>query len=212
MKNIPLLVGTLVGSVVLVVVLAFFFSTPTAPKVVDSQVLVGQTKNAKGPEDAKVTVVEFSDLQCPACKATQPLVQQLLSKHGNQIRFVYRHFPLSEIHKNALQAAWAAEAAAASGKFWEFHDMMFSTQEEWADLSADRAKEKFVEYAVKLEIDKNEFEKRIDSSEARQRVTDDTSDGTKANVDATPTFFVNGQKTAAPQLLSTVESMLSSTK
>jgi protein-disulfide isomerase len=212
MKNIPLLIGTLVGTVLLVIGLAFFFSGSDTPKVVDQQILVGNSKNIKGPENAKVTVVEFSDLQCPACKASQPLVQQLLSKHGSEIRFVYRHFPLTEIHKNALQAGWAAESAASFGKFWEFHDMLFSAQEEWAELPADQAKQKFIEYAEKLQIDKIEFDKRIDSSASHQQVTDDTSDGTKAGVDATPTFFVNGQKTAAPQLLSTVESMLGSTK
>src|SRR5258708_2856238 len=151
MKNIPLLVGTLVGTLLLVVGLAFFFSGSSTPKVVDSKILVGNTKNVKGPDNAKVTVVEFSDLQCPACKATEPWVQQLFSTDGDKVRFVYRHFPLSEIHKNALLAAWAAEAAAASGKFWQFHDMMFSTQEEWAELPADQAKQKFIEYATKLD-------------------------------------------------------------
>lgn len=212
MKNVPLLIGTLVVTLLLVVGLAFFFSSPSTPKVVDQQILFGTTKNVKGSPDAKVKLVEFSDLQCPACKATEPLVQEVLNKHGSEIYFVYRHFPLSEIHKNALQAAYAAEAAAASGKFWEFHDMMFNTQEDWAELPADKAKQKFIEYAGNLQIDKTEFEKKIDSSEAHQRVTDDMSDGTKAGVDGTPTFYVNGQKTAAPQLLSTVESMLSTTK
>lgn len=212
MKNIPLLIGTLIGTLILVVGLAFFFSTPSTPKIIDSSILIGNTKNVKGDSHAKLTVVEFSDLQCPACKAAEPLVQQMLSKHGGDVFFVYRHFPLSEIHKNALQAAWAAEAAASFGKFWEFHDLMFANQDDWSELPADQAKQKFLEYAAKLEIDKNEFDKRIDSSEGHQRVTDDTSDGTKANVDGTPTFFVNGQKTAAPQLLSTVESMLATSK
>ncbi len=212
MKNIPLLVGTLVGTVLLVVGLAFFFSSPSTPKIIDQKILVGNTKNVKGSPDAKVTVVEFSDLQCPACKTVEPLVQQLLSKHGNEIYFVYRHFPLSEIHKNAMQAAWSAEAAASYNKFWQFHDMAFATQTEWEDLSSEQVKQKFVEYAGKLEIDKNEFQKKIDSSEVRQQVTDDMADGTKAGVDATPTFYVNGQKTAAPQLLSTVESILSTNK
>jgi len=210
MKNIPLLVGTLLVTLLLVVGIAYFFSSPSNSKKVDQQILVGNTKNVRGPDNAKVTVVEFSDFQCPACGATQPLVKQLLDKHGNEIRFVYRHFPLTQLHPNAMPAALAAQAAASFNQFWAFHDLLFANQSEWADLPTDQAQQKFLDYAEKLQIDKTEFSKRIDSSEAHQQITDDISDGTKAGLEATPTFFVNGQETAAPQLLSTVESMLKS--
>jgi protein-disulfide isomerase len=210
MKNIPLLVGTLVVTLLLVVGVAYFFSSPTASKTVDQKILVGNTKNVRGPENAKVTVVEFSDFQCPACGATQPLVKQLLDKHGNEIRFVYRHFPLTQLHPNAMLAALAAQAAASFNQFWAYHDLLFASQSEWSDLPADQAQQKFLDYAEKLQIDKTEFSKRIDSSEAHQQITDDISDGTKAGLEATPTFFVNGNETAAPQLLSTVESLLKS--
>jgi protein-disulfide isomerase len=212
MKNLPLLIATLVGTVLLVVVVAFFASGSSTPKPVDQALLVGQTKNVKGSADAKVTVVEFSDLQCPACKATQPIVDQLLQQDGEKIRFIYRHFPLTEVHKNAQQAALTAQVAASFGKFWEFHDMAFANQKEWADLSANDVKAKFLEYIEKLQIDKTEFQKRIDSQDVAQQITQDVADGTKAGVDATPTFYVNGQKTAAPQLISTVESLLNTTK
>ena len=210
MKNIPLLVGTLVVTLLLVVGVAYFFSSPSVSKKVDQKILVGNTKNVRGSDNAKVTVVEFSDFQCPACGVDQPLVQQLLDKHGNEIRFVYRHFPLTQLHPNAMSAALAAQAAASFNQFWAYHDLLFANQGEWADLPTDQAQQKFLDYASKLQIDKNEFSKRIDSSEAHQQITDDISDGTKAGLEATPTFFVNGQETAAPQLLSTVESMLKS--
>jgi len=212
MKNLPLLIGTLVITVVLVVALSLFFSNSnqTQSKPVDPTLLINKTQDVKGPENAKVTVVEFGDFQCPACGATEPLVRQVLQKYPNQVRFVFRNFPLTEIHQNAQQAALTAQAAGAMGKFWEMHDYLYDHQDEWAELSGDAVKAKFTEYLTKLQIDKTEFGKRIDSQAVHDQVTEDIADGTKAGVDATPTFYVNGQKTAAPQLLATVESLLAS--
>lgn len=213
MKNIPLLLGTIIGTVALIVVVAFVFSKPqagTEAKVVDAAKLVEGATNTTGKADATITVVEFSDFQCPSCKAAQPLVQQLKSEYADSVKFVYRHFPLDSIHPNARLAAQASEAAATEGKFWEFHDLLFAKQEEWADIiDKKELLEKFSEYAAQLDIDKVSFLERIESQEAVAKVNAEADLGKSVEVQATPTFFVNGQETAAPQLISTVESLKS---
>jgi protein-disulfide isomerase len=209
MKNLPLLIGTLLITVALVVGLAVVFSQPEKPKIVDTSIILKQERPSKGPENAKVTIVEFSDFQCPSCMAAQPLVQQLLTKYPNDVRLFYRHFPLTTIHPNAQPAAQAAEAAKGMGKFWEMHDLLFEEQNTWADLDRSAFNQKLEEYLQKLAIDKTEFLKRMESEEIKDAVAQDVSDGNRAGVDGTPTFFVNGQLTSAQQLVPTVESALS---
>src|SRR5260221_256570 len=153
MKNVPLLIGTLAATIIFIVVIAFFFSTTDKTVVADTGLIRGKTQNVVGPANAKVTMIEFGDFQCPACGATEPIVQQLRTQHKNDVLFVFRHFPLTEIHKNAQQAAQTAEAAARLGKFWEMHDMLYATQNDWSDLDANGVKAKFAEYADKLQID-----------------------------------------------------------
>jgi protein-disulfide isomerase len=208
MKNIPLLVGTIIGTLILVVVIAVVFSQSSQPKVVGADLLTKNARFFKGPSSPQVTIVEFSDFQCPACKGSEPLVQQVVAKYTNEVQLVYRQYPLFQIHKNAQQAAQVAEAAATYNKFWEMHDMLFEHQEEWAELDQASFMAKVDGYLDKLQIDKNEFKKKIESQEVRDKIAVDVSDANKIGVDGTPTFFVNGQQTSAPQLLSTVESLL----
>jgi protein-disulfide isomerase len=208
MKNIPLLVGTLLGTLALIIGLSFMFSKSSEPIVADNSVLLKDFSHTKGPKEAKVMVVEFSDLQCPACRAAQPVVDDLLSRYGDRVFFVYRQYPLVEVHKNAMRAAQAAEAASYQNKFWELHDLFFETQDDWAELSSEDFDKKILEYTEKLQIDKTQFMQKIDSQEVRDRISADMADGNKVHIRGTPTFFVNGKETAAPQLLSTVESLL----
>lgn len=209
MKNLPLLLGTLLGTLVLVVGLAFVFSQPEKAVVVDQAIAIGQNRPTKGPENAKVTVVEFSDFQCPACYSAQPLVAQMLAKYPNDVRFIYRHYPLVTIHKNAQLAAQAAEAARDSDKFWEMHDLLFAEQSIWGEMNDADFRKKLEEFADKLAIDKTEFQTKMESKEVKDVVAADVSDGNRTGVDGTPTFYVNGQLTPAPQLLTAVESALS---
>lgn len=209
MKNLPLLVGTLLGTLLLVVGLAFVFSQPEKVKVVDTSLVLGTNRPAKGPENAKVTIVEFSDFQCPACRSAQPLVEKVLAEHPNDVRMVYRHYPLVSIHKNAQMAAQVAEAARDANKFWEMHDLLFANQDEWAELDGNELSAKFDEYFQKLGIDKTVITEKMESKEIKDVVATDVSEGTRAGVNGTPTFFVNGQLTSAPQLETTVESALS---
>jgi protein-disulfide isomerase len=211
MKNIPLLVGTILGTVLLIVAVAYFFSGPAVSTdqsvQVDQAKLLDGSKYSFGAEQAKVTVVEFSDFQCPACKATEPMVSQLKNSYGDSVKFVYRHFPLDSIHPNARLAAQASEVAGLQGKFWEYHDLLFAKQEEWSDI-ADKEQliNKFAEYAAQLQIDKASFLEKIESQEVVETVTKDSSLATELNVNSTPTFYVNGKQTAAPQLITAVES------
>ncbi len=211
MKNLPLLVVTLFTTLALIVGVAVMFSKSSEPVVVaDQGMLMGTNRPTKGSEQASVTVVEFSDFQCPACKGVEPLVDSLQQKYSSQVKVIYRHFPLLSIHPHALLAAQAAEAAHTEGKFWEMHDKLFATQETWAALKTDdEAKELFATYAQELGIDKAAFLAKINSDEIKKIVADDLSAGNEVKVDATPTFFVNGRKlTASQQLLPTVESLL----
>lgn len=212
MKNIPLLLGTIIGTVVLIVVVAFLFSKPqdaTEASIVDNALLLEDASNSAGNAGASVTVVEFSDFQCPSCKLAEPLVQQLKTEYSDSVRFVYKHFPLDSIHPNARLAAQASEAAAAEGKFWEYHDKLFAQQSEWSDIAAKNdLLEKFGQYAEELEIDKASFLERIESEDIIAKVNKESDLGQTIGVNSTPTFYVNGQQTAAPQLISTVQSLI----
>lgn len=210
MKNLPLLLGTIIGTVVLVAVVAVLFSKGNEPKMADLTILMNNVHLVKGPDTAKVTVVEFGDMQCPACGTAEPLVEQMLKSHPNDVKFVFRQFPLVSIHPNAQYAAQTVEAAAAMNidSFWKMHDYLYAHQSEWADLSSADVKTKFMEYADKLQIDKTELTKRIDDQVVKDNISTDVSDANRLGVGGTPTFYVNGQEVLAPQLQSAVETFL----
>src|SRR3989338_2093696 len=131
----------------------FFVSRDSSyknPTSVNSQELLKIIENdwVKGNKEAKVTLIEYSDFQCPACGAYYPVVKQLNEEVGDKIVIAYRNFPLRQVHQNAQIAAQAAEAAGKQGKFWEIHDMLFENQKEWS--SYVNAKEIFIKYAQSL--------------------------------------------------------------
>ena len=140
----------------------------------------------QGPEDAAVTIVEFSDFQCPYCATfQQETLPQILSEYGDQVRFVYRDFPLTSLHANALKAAEASECADDQGKYWEYHDLLFQNQSALDDESLKG-------YAASLEMDTATFDECLASGKYTQEVAKDLQDGTEAGVQGTPSFFVNG--------------------
>ena len=218
MKNLSLLLGTIFGTLLLIVGVAIMFSKTSAPinqsgeVMADQAVLLNGATKIKGPEDAPITIVEFSDFQCPACRAVQPTLAQISQEFPDKVKIVYRHFPLDSIHPNARLAAQATEAALAQGKFWEFHDKLFLAQGEWDKIgNKDELLAKFAAYAEELKIDKQQFLEKIESQEIATIVQSDTEMGNSIPVQATPTFFVNGKMTAAPQLLDTVQSLATQT-
>lgn len=148
----------------------------------------------KGSPESKIELVEYSDFQCPACKAREPQVQQILGEFGEHIKFVYRNFPLRLNHKNAQMASQAAEAAGLQGKYWEMHAKLFEEQEAWSPQSGGEVKESFIGFAKELGLDVAKFEEDLDSDEVEDAVDEDYSSGLAAGVNSTPTFFLNGKK------------------
>ena len=139
---------------------------------------------AQGPAAAKVTIVEFSDFQCPYCGREAPVIHKLLDEYKDQVRLVFRHYPLS-FHPMAQKAAEAGACAADQNKFWEMHDKMFANQQK---LEVPSLKG----YAKELGLDPGKFDKCLDGNEKKQLVEDDFKAGTDAGVNGTPAFFVNG--------------------
>ena len=150
------------------------------------RVEVAATGPSRGPENAPVTIVEFSDFQCPYCGREYPVVERLMKEYDGKVRLVFRHFPL-EFHPFAQKAAEAGACAADQGgeKFWKLHDRMFTNQQK---LAVDDLKG----YAKELGLDSSRFEKCLDSGEKRALVEADEKAGQEAGVSGTPAFFVNG--------------------
>ncbi|MDO8435466.1 MAG: thioredoxin domain-containing protein [bacterium] len=151
----------------------------------------------KGPADARVTLIEYSDLQCPACGFFYPIVKQVSTEYGDRVRFAYRHFPLRQIHKNAELAARATEAAGKQGKFWEMHDLLFEKQSSWAQELAPTLL--FMNYATSIGLDGEKFLSDFVLPEVRANVESDYQSGLDAKVEGTPTFFLNGFRISNPQ-------------
>ncbi len=172
-----------------------------------------------GPEDAKVTVIEFSDFECPYCAAAMGTHEGLIERFKSQdpsweaavpklkelaeqgkIKFVYRDFPLN-IHQNAQKAAEAAECAEEQNMFWEMHDKIFENSD---SLSVENLKQ----FAKDIRLDSPEFDACLDSSEMASEVQKDLSDGSKAGITGTPAFFVNGRLVSGAQPFSVFEQII----
>jgi len=148
---------------------------------------VGDRDHAQGDADAPVTLVEYGDYQCPFCGQAHPIVKAVQNHFGPRLRFVFRNFPLSEIHPHAAQAAAAAEASAERGKFWEMHDHLFEHQNRLAERD-------LVSYASELGIESKGFLERMESAETAKRVQEDFMSGVRSGVNGTPTFFINNAR------------------
>lgn len=159
--------------------------------VVELTTPVVSSDHVKGPMDAPVTLVEYSDFQCPACKNLEPTLRKLSAEYGKELRLVYRNYPLTSLHKNAEAASKAAEAANLQGRFWEYHDMLFNTQDEWSNL--DNPQSKFIDYAHSLGLDENKFKTDLTSDAVSAKIKEDVASGNQNNVNATPSFFLNGK-------------------
>ena len=233
MKNIHLLLLTLGGSLVLIFGVTFLFArqqeqtsnitasqlvqgarhffsesqastaTPSASPIATDEAVASESSI---PQSEKITVVEFSDFQCPACQASFKLKDQIFSQFStDEVEFVYRHFPLTSIHDKAILAGEAGEAAAKFGKFWQMHDKLFENQSTWESMSSDEAKNTFITYAEEIGMNKEEFMQALEEENVKQAVQADLNLANQLNLSSTPTFFVNDQKVTAPEVIPTIE-------
>lgn len=147
----------------------------------------------KGDSAAALELLEYGDFQCPACRTYFSVLAQLKQDMGPEtLKVVFRHFPLSSIHKNAKVAAYAAEAAGKQGKFWEMHDVLFEKQSDWANLG--KPEDKFLEYADQLKLDKQQFQNDMKSDAIKAKVDQQYNDGVAMGINSTPTFYLNGKR------------------
>ena len=163
---------------------AKFFVKEVAPVV---EKISTENQPSRGKINAPVTVVMFTDFQCPACSATHPVLQEVLSGYADKIRFVVRDYPLVEIHENAFRAAEAAAAANAQGKFFEYTDVLYQNQKQLDDKS-------LVAYAAQIGLDAKRFEADLKSGRFAAEIQKDIGDGKALNLAGTPSVFVNGVK------------------
>lgn len=167
---------------------------PSAPKIVKVSL---DDDPVKGNPDAEVIIVEFSDFQCPFClrfyDQTLPLIQKNYIDTG-KIKFVYRDFPIDNLHPNARPAHIAAECADEQGKFWDYHDILFERVDEWQRLPMTNLGDKFVAYADELELEQSSFISCLESPTIAQEVQTDYLDGGRYGVTGTPAFFVGTEK------------------
>jgi protein-disulfide isomerase len=145
---------------------------------------VSERDHTQGPATAAITLVQYGDYECPYTRRSTWVVQALQQELGDQFRFVYRNFPLTEIHPHALHAALAAEAAAAQGKFWEMHDYIFHHQHTLAD--ADLA-----QFAEAVGLDLQQYTHDVAEQRGLAPIEDDVEGGERSGVQGTPTFFIN---------------------
>jgi protein-disulfide isomerase len=155
-------------------------------------VTLAATDPALGPASAPVTLVEFSDFQCPFCQRVEPTLKRLRETYGDKLRIVWKDFPLTQIHPQAFKAGEAGHCAADQGKFWEYHDRLFANQQ--ALQPADLKK-----HAADLGLDAAAFGTCLDSSKHGERVRDGVSQGTALGVNSTPTTFINGRRLSGAQ-------------
>ena len=164
------------------------------PEVLTTSV-IGHTRGGGGI--TSVELVEYSDLQCPACGVYYPVVKSIVEEFGSELKFTYRHFPLKQIHQNAFRAALATEAAGLQGKFWEMHDILFERQNEWSNKSGDDI---FSLYAREVGLDAIRFESDLAfNEEIKNKVDSDYQSGITLGVNSTPSFFLNGAKMQNPR-------------
>jgi protein-disulfide isomerase len=186
-----------IGSVVIVLVALMFLSVRNTGPTLNFEVnKANPLDNIKGNASATVSVIEYSDFQCPACRSYYLVMRQMQVEFGEEVLFVFRNFPLSNIHANTEFAARAAEAAGKQGKFWEMHDLLFEKQDEWARVA--NVEPIFESYADLIGININQFTIDWQSKDVKEFVAAQKNSAEKLGLQGTPTFFVNGKQIQNP--------------
>lgn len=194
-NEVKMVIGISVITLILVVGAAFLFggnssstSQQSTQPIKNANILIRNT-SAEINNHSKVTLVEFGDFECPACGAEYPVVTQILQNYKGKINYVFRNFPLPQ-HANAPEAAEAAEAAKAQGNFFGMFNLLYQNQNTWGGASDPTSY--FVTYAKALHLNTKQFESDVKSKKYNNVIQQDINDGYAVNVNATPTFFLNG--------------------
>lgn len=166
------------------------FDAPDRPDRL--RVPVSEDDWTRGAENAPVTLVEYTDYECPLCRAAHSVVERLFEAEGSRIRFAVRHVPLVSRHEHAMDAAMAAEAAGRQGKFWEMHERLFRDppQLERDDL---------LRHAGELGLDVERFQADLDNEDLARKIREQKREGVRSGLNTTPTFFINGERYDGPQ-------------
>ena len=185
----------------------FASETGTSESGVVTTLSVTDKDWVKGTANAPATLIEYTDFQCPACGAYYPILDQLSKDLGDKMRFVVRHYPLVQIHKNALAGSRAAEAAGRQGKFWEMYDLLFANQKEWS-LAEDPMMSILPAYAGRIGLDVEKFRRDMADATLDDKITADRSSGNELKITGTPTFFLNGERLDNPTSVESFKKMI----
>jgi protein-disulfide isomerase len=177
-------------------ILTVFFLAGCAQQSPEEALKLKENDWIKGSKDAPLTLIEYGDFQCPVCSVYQQLLAKLEEDFGTKLRLVYRHFPLVQIHANALVGAKAAEAAGKQGKFWEMYDLLYQNQKQWSELANPR--ELLNSYAKSVGLDVDKFMKDLDSEDVQNKIKTDYDSGNALGINGTPAFFLNGRQIENP--------------
>lgn len=183
--------------VVLIVIAVGLFGIFTLTKSDNGQESSGNgnataSNHTVGAGNKGVTLVEYGDFECPACKSYFPILQEVKSSYGDDITFQFRHYPLNQIHQNAFIASRAAESAGRQGKFFEMHDLLYENQEVWSQNSNPSSI--FEGYATQLELNLDQFKSDMTSADVAGVINADVKEGQAIGANSTPTFTLNGRK------------------
>ena len=192
----------------------FIFAVISSKQKPIKPVTLSNSGWVRGNLNSNVTLIEYGDFQCPACRAFEPIMLQARVDYDKKIKIVFKHFPLKNAHPNAMAAAISAEAAGAQGKFWEYHDLLYDKQSEWAP-QADPT-ENFISYAGLIKLDLDKFKNDLKNKDFEKKINDQEDEGINVGVNATPTVYVNGKYLGVPgsydALKKEIETSLGSSK
>lgn len=208
-KEVKIIIAVAIVFLAVFVGFLYLGSRPPQPKppqvIADTSLLVKKDSYQTSPDKGKVTLVEFGDFQCPACADAYSIVKQVEKDYGDKLNLVFRNYPLPQ-HANALPAAEAAEAAGAQGKFWEMYAKLYENQDKWS--SVGNPIDIFTQYAKDLGLDVDKFTGDVKGEKYKDRILSDQNDGNTIAINATPTFFLDGQKLEGIPSLDNLKSLI----
>lgn len=178
-----------IGGIIVLIAGSVWYAGEAAKK---ANVGIEITSHIKGNPDAAVTLIKYSDFQCPACAAAAPVAADIVEMYGEDMSFEYRHFPLISIHPHAVAAGVATEAAGQQGKFYEMHDALFENQSTWSPSANPQVY--FMQYAEELGLDMSQFRRQLSSSLLEDKVRDGFREAREKGYTGTPTFELNGER------------------